>query len=901
MQGDTVDVREASGDDPAGPVLLSKASESSVAEIGGKAASLVRLAAAGFRVPEGVVLPAAWFSRWWEELRATHAWVRFAQGETGSLGEHCSAVQAAARELGYPAEMRSALDAVERLVASWGVGATCAVRSSSPEEDLEGASFAGGYVTVLGVAPDGIEDAVRECFISALDERVVVYKNQHGFDIYQPSIAVLVQRQIESEVAGVGFSLNPITNDFDEAVIDANFGLGESVVSGEVTPDHFVVDKPGREILERRLGSKARSRWLEPGGGVELRERDRSGEASLSDARVLELAEVLERLEVVYGYPVDIEWAYAQGELHLLQSRPITTYMPLPPELQTAPGARRRLYFDGALSDGPTTNRPLTRLSLDSFELMVRGIYQSFDVPNSQDEADDGDLVLYGGARIYADFSKIFWWFSPQRLSGLYELIDRLLARTLMNVDRKRYMPERRPSVLSPVLLLRTLARGLMKSRRMLWRILLAFVSVPRFMRRFHEDVREYEQAIADLRVDAPVSEVRALNARMIKVLMEAGMPAIYPFLTAAALIEGMRKKAKTPEIAVLLDCMNRGYEGELIVDMGIQMFAMTRLIDASEFEDIEALGRKIQSRSAPEAFLQAWDEFILRYGCRGPVEMELRSPRYGDSPDLLLRQLATIAKAPSDYDPGVASARAVEERKRATASLLAGANWRKRRLLNLISDWVDAYSGERDTPKHQMVMLSTAMRHNVLGLGERLVKAGRLDSVDDVFHLKWAELEAAESDPAFDLRSLALEHGRSFRRVESRVKEFPPLIDSRGRIPRPLPEPDDAALKGFGIAPGVARGPIKVLHDPYEKQVEPGDVLVAHTTDPGWTPLFINAAAIILQVGGVMQHGGVVAREYGKPCVAGIERVLTRFEDGEWVEVDGSSGVVRVLDREAL
>ena len=216
---------------------------------------------------------------------------------------------------------------------------------------------------------------------------------------------------------------------------------------------------------------------------------------------------------------------------------------------------------------------------------------------------------------------------------------------------------------------------------------------------------------------------------------------------------------------------------------------------------------------------------------------------------------------------------------------------------MNLIARWIDAYAGERDTPKHHWVMLATVMRRKALAQGARLVAAGRLDSVDDVFHLNWSELEAAESDSSFELRALARERGRLFRQIEAQVKEFPPFIDSRGRIPRPPPVADGTALEGHGISPGVARGPIKVLHDPYEKQVETGDVLVAYTTDPGWTPLFINAAAIILQVGGVMQHGGVVAREYGKPCVAGIERVLTRFEDGQIVEVDGSSGRVRLIE----
>lgn len=887
----TVDRR---GSALARPILLSEAGESTAAEIGGKAASLVRLATAGFRVPEGVVLPAAWFCDWWGELRDTTAWADFARNESGPWAEHCARLQAAARELRCSPDMRAALDEVARLVTSWGPGATCAVRSSSPEEDLVGASFAGGYVTVLGVKPECLEAAVRDCFVSTLDERVVVYKQQQGFDVHRPSIAVLVQRQIDSEVAGVGFSINPVTNDFDEAVIDANFGLGESVVSGEVTPDHFVIDKPGRKILERRLGSKGVSRWLRPDGGVEVREQDRSDETSLSDAQVLELTLVLERIEALDGHPVDIEWAYAKSELHLLQSRPVTTYVPLPPEMLTEPGAHRRLYHDGGLTENFTTNTPLSRLTLDTFDLFVRGICKKFGVPYTEDKAVDGDFILLSGSRYYVDFSKALWLVSPKRLMGTMELMDPLMARTVENVDRKRYRPRRRPSQFSPGRLLRALGGVLWKGRRTLWRTLLAFLFIARFKRVFHKEVDEYEQAVADTPDDASVSEIRALSDRMVTVMMDAGMAAIYPWFAAISLLESMRKRADT-ETSALLDSMNRGYEGELVVEMGIDMFAMTHLLEASDFSDIEALAERIQQRAVPETFLQAWDAFLERYGCRGPLEMELSSPRYGDSPFLLLRQMSFMAKASSDHDPGVAHARAIVERKQALVSLLDRSGWFRRFQLKLAARWIEAYAGERDTPKHHMVMLSNAMRRCALSLGAGLAAAGRLDSAEDVFHLRWAELEALEGDPALDLRSLAAEHRRFFKQVESQVREFPHLIDSRGRILRPAPVSDEAALVGLGISPGIARGPIKVLSNPYDKEVEPGDILVAYTTDPGWTPLFVNAAAIILQVGGVMQHGGVVAREYGKPCVAGIEGVLSRFEDGQIVEVDGSSGRIRL------
>ena len=876
------------------PIALSEATEYGAAEIGGKAASLARLMQVGFRVPDGTVLPSEWFAPWWSELRSTEAWSAFRRASGGPWTDHCAALQASARTLRMTQQMLNDLQFVRETIASWGAEATCAVRSSSPEEDLEGASFAGGYLTALGVRPADLELAVRDCFVSALDERVFVYKEQHGFDAHEPSIAVLIQRQLDSDVAGVAFSINPITNDFDEAVIDANYGLGETVVSGEVTPDHFIVDKPGRKILERRLGSKGVSRRIGRGGGVERTEQDRLAESCLTDEQVLELARVAEQVETLYEVPIDIEWAFCDGSLHLLQARPVTTYVPLPPEMLTEPGERRRLYVDRGLTDAFTTNTPLSRLTLDMTDLLLGGLCRQFGIPWEEAQPPEVNLVHMSGTRLYVDYSQIFWLISPQKIAEPIELMDRLLARTFVNVDRKAYKSARRPAMFSAGQLLRVLFRVLRHSGPVLWSAALAFLSPTRFQRRFRAAVDSYEQAIRTTPEDAPVAELLALNDWFGRVLIEADMAAIYPWAAAAWLTDSMRKRAN-PETSALLDDLNRGYEGELVVDMGIEMFAMTRLLDAEQFEDLEALAEKIEKRELPEPFLAAWDAFVDVYGCRGPMEMDLRSPRYGDTPMLLLRQMSLMARTRAEHDPGLAHASAVASRKRAYTALMQQSGWWRRKLLRAADRWIELYACERDTAKHHWVMLVGVMRRNVLALGARFVSAGRLDRAEDVFHLTWAQLAKGERSPDFDLRTPARETGRFFRRVESQVVEFPHLIDSRGRILRPAPEGGDGALVGLGISPGIARGPAKVLRDPYEKDVEPGDVLVAFTTDPGWTPLFVNASAIILQVGGVMQHGGVVAREYGKPCVAGIEHVLTRFEDGQILEVDGVAGTVRV------
>jgi pyruvate,water dikinase len=224
-----------------------------------------------------------------------------------------------------------------------------AVRSSSPEEDLESASFAGGYETALGVTPENLEAAIRDSFASSFDQRVVLYKREHGFPTDRARIAVIVQQQVDADSTGVAFSLNPLSNCYDEAVINANYGLGESVVAGEVDPDVFVVDKVKHEIMDTRIGAKEVVITLDSDGGTTRSSRATDGDPCITPAQVLEITGLLERVEAHYDKPVDIEWAISGEKLYLLQSRPITTYLPLPEEMITAPGEPKRLYADSTL------------------------------------------------------------------------------------------------------------------------------------------------------------------------------------------------------------------------------------------------------------------------------------------------------------------------------------------------------------------------------------------------------------------------------------------------------------------------------------------------------------------------------------------------------------------------
>ncbi len=860
-------------------------------EVGGKGYSLIRMVEARLPVPPGAVLTTEFFAPWFDEIQASAAWRALADSTPDHWAALCSELKGRCPALPLTAPQRQALENLRKKLEVPGDDVLLAVRSSSPEEDLASASFAGGYETRLGVLPGELEGAVRHCFASSLDERVLVYKKEHGFDPLSPRIAVVVQQQVDSEVAGVGFSLNPLTNDYDEAVIDANWGLGESVVAGLASPDHFIVDKIDRQVVDRKPGAKQVSIWLGPDGGTIERKGHRSSEITLSDTQLTELTDTMCQIEQLFGNPVDIEWAYAGGRLHLLQARPITAYVPLPPEMLTRPGQRRRLYVDAALSKGLTINKPVSPMGLDGMQDLVSGFLEwSFGIHDSTPE--QGPVFLTGG-RMYMNLSNMMWLASPGAMSKNTAYNDALLAETLANVDAKRYRAATRP----PWMRFRTLwfIPGILwQLRGAFWNALWAFLSPQRARRTYQRKVDAYEVELTrNLDYGLPLDEFRRTCTETMTRLMLDTMPALLAGLVSADLV--VRKNSA--ETAALAEKLKRGFTGNVVVEMGIAMFRLARSLDRSDFGDLNSLAERIEKRRVPAKFLSGWDAFLSKFGCRGPLEMDPASPRYADDPALVLRPMSFMAGDDEGFDPEAAHDHQVAERWRAYEELMSRSGWLRRKLLRRVHRIIDLFAGTRDTPKYHMVLLTYALRKRALIEGRRLVREGRLDAAGHIFDLTFRDLVLAAVDPALDLREIREERTHFLKILEARVTEFPQVIDSRGRILRPAPRPESPGeLRGTAVSPGVASGPVKVLRDPYKKAVNKGDVLVAYTTDPGWTPLFVNAAAIVLEVGGVLQHGGVIAREYGKPCVAGIDRLMTKLHDGQRVEVDGTAGVIRLL-----
>jgi pyruvate,water dikinase len=276
---------------------------------------------------------------------------------------------------------------------------------------------------------------------------------------------------------------------------------------------------------------------------------------------------------------------------------------------------------------------------------------------------------------------------------------------------------------------------------------------------------------------------------------------------------------------------------------------------------------------------------------------MDVANPSYRDDPLMLLRQMSCMASVSSTADPVAEHRQLAVQRDEAYRQLLDRSGPVRRALLKRLYTMTELFAGTRDTPKHLNLLYRQRFREVALAVGARLVADGQLDSPQQIFGLCVADLESATGQPGH-LRRIHQERVHFLGLLARRVKTFPALIDSRGRIVRPpLRASLPGQLQGVAMSPGVARGRVKCLHTAHDTSIEPGDILVAFTTDPGWTPLFVTAGAIVLEVGGLLQHGALVARELNKPCVAGISEVFSHLRDGQLVSVDGDHGIVSMID----
>ncbi|QFY10584.1 pyruvate, water dikinase [Nonomuraea phyllanthi] len=795
----------------------------------------------------------------------------------------------------------------EDVLAAYGRlgGGPVAVRSSATAEDLPDASFAGQQDTYLGVT--GAEEllaAVRACWDSLHTERAIAYREAAGVPHDTARMAVVVQRMVDAEVAGVLFTANPLTGSRNEAVIDAAPGPGTAVVDGTTAADHYVLDRPGRGyVLD---GTDWRRHGHEHG--------------CLTRARLAELREAGERLQRRLGAPQDVEWAYDHdGTLWLLQSRPITTLFPAPPE-SAQPGPR--LYVEFGHVQGML--QPATPMGMSALRSMVAGLLASFGLTV--------EIVGIGG-RLYGDLTDAMRDPSTRRRLVKMMAVDfgpRAQAVVEHLLDDPRFTPERatrRRGRPARAIGLKAVA-GILGA--------LARPAVAR-ARLFGEIERLRRQPVADPSTAAElldlVEEAGWSNARPDAIVW----PVVSGLLVSAALPPLLKGIASDDEVRTVLG----GMPYNVTIEMDLALWQVAQR--ATPYRELllhtppDELAAAYLAGELPDIGL---DAFLDTYGTRAAAEVDVGVPRWSENPAPVFTTLANYLRVTDPEQAPDQRFQRAAARAEAMLAELAHRARRKRpvrgRLAAFFLRRTRELAGLREAGKFAGLYALRDRRRRLLLIGAELQENGLLDRADDVMFLTLPELRTAigrgadlptpadgggeprtpcgdggePCTPCGDggeLRS-QVEHGGDLRETvarrraeyarELRRRTVPVALLSDGTDVEtllPARAPDGHTLTGTGAASGRVTGRARVVRDPASASIEPGEILVAPTTDPGWTPLFLTAGGLVTETGAVMAHGPTVAREYGIPAVICVPAATERIRTGQLITIDGAAGTVTI------
>ncbi|GAA1463634.1 phosphoenolpyruvate synthase [Nocardiopsis exhalans] len=753
-----------------------------------------------------------------------------------------------------------------------------AVRSSATAEDLPDASFAGQQETYLNV--EGVDDlvaAVRRCWDSLGTDRAAAYRRDRGIDEASVRMAVVVQRMVDPRAAGVLFTANPVTGTRGETVLDAVPGLGTGVVDGTADPDHYVVRPDGN--VEG------------PGDG-----------GCLTAEEVGALRASGQRLQDHFGSPQDVEWAIDRdGTPWVLQSRAITTLFPLPPGRDDGPG----VYLEAGHMQGML--RPFTPLGFASLTELTRDWFSSLSGGGAS--GLESWLVNVGG-RLYLDLTALVR--DPRTRAMVPEALGIYgpgAVRALQHLlDDPRFAPRQgRPLRAEAVL------RGVRAAAPVLAKVAagaaLALWDPARTRERVFalgERARAGTSRTPEWVVTARdrVEYARHLQSPVMSERMLPMLGPLYAGLTAAKLPEHLLSGVAEPsEVAAVLG----GMPHNVTTAMDLELWRVAER--AGEHRELltgtppEELAERYLAGDLPDIGLTG---FLAAYGHRSAAEIDMGVPRWAEDPAPVFSAIANYLQV-SDPEQSperrfaAAAERAVRMRDELVRRLAATSPLRAR-LTAFLLDRARELSGLREYPKFVWLYALAQVRRQMLMVGAELVGQGRIDRADDVVFLDFEEVH--DLLDGADLRGLVAERRAEHRRELGR-RRVPSLLLSDGTdlavaLPAlPPGEGTEGELTGVAASPGTATGVARVVYDPAGATLAPGEILVAPTTDPGWTPLFMTAGGLVVETGSVVAHGPTVAREYGIPCVICVPGVTELIRDGQTITIDGSAGTIRVEEPE--
>jgi len=780
------------------------------------------------------------------------------------------------------------------------------VRSSATAEDLPDMSFAGQQDTYLNIVGDeALLAAVVRCWSSLWTARAMGYRAHNDLARTMPAIAVVVQEMVPSESSGVLFTANPVTGRRTEIVIDATLGLGEALVSGQVEPDHYVIDAPSGLITTKTLGAKALSIRGRSGGGTATITEDAATRQALPDEQILELARLGQRVAEFYGAPQDIEWAWAGGRLYLVQSRPITSLYPLPPEMAGDGHGPVQILFSFGSMQGMLD--PFTPLGQDVFRHIGAGLARLFGDAAS---AETQQAMLVAGERLYINVSGLARHPAGRRgLEVFMASIDPVSGQALVPLldGAHRAGPDERLGL-----------RGLLHMARVLAPVAgtvvfnLAFPARgrARLQRRIDAALRAAEERGAGARTLAErVHWLQDTQIRVAPPLLLSLVPCVASGQAPLQVLGRMVADLPGGPRAVLE--LSRGQPYNVTTEMDLALWSAACEIKAdvavaAHFANTDpaTLTAEYLVGKLPAAAQQALARFMQSYGMRGIGEIDMGRPRWREDPSPLIQAVCSYLGIDEARSPAAVFANGAVQAEAARERLVSTLRKTPRgRFKSAVAQWITRRARElgglRESPKFAAIRIMGLLRAALLESARELVAQGVLDRAEDLFYLYVAEIDALARGEQRDWRALVAARRQAYAR-EARRRRVPRLLLADGTAVYegpPAAGTGGEAIAGSPVSPGSVDGRVRVVLDPRGARLEPGEILVCPATDPAWTPLFLAAGGLVMEVGGMMTHGSVVAREYGIPAVVGVSRATTRLKTGQHVRVDGSTGRITLLE----
>ncbi len=869
--------------------------------VGGKGANLGELARAGFRVPPGFCITTAGFDAFLEGAPAMESYYarlsRMGSDDLEGVRQLGGELRSYLQQIEMPKPVAAAIAAAWRTLGTW---EAYAVRSSATAEDLPTASFAGQQDTFLNVRTEtALLDRVRACWVSLFTDRAILYRAQNGFDHRQGRLSVVVQQMVFPQVSGILFSADPVSGHRRIASIDASFGLGEALVSGLVSADLYRVDKRSWQVVEARVGDKQLAVHPDPDGGTlqEALGPEQRQARVLSDGQAVELARLGASIEDHYGAPQDIEWALADDEIYVLQSRPITSLFPLPPQ-----DGRLRVYFSFSHAQVMT----------DAMSPMGISIWKLLFPFGRADDAIGYNPFLHGvGGRMYVDISPMLNTYLGRRaIPAALMAADALSGIALREfVQRPEFLSFAEEATQKASL------RGLLHwlgplVPRAIYRLLLAppETALPTVEQHIENSLAASRAELAGPPAGLPrLKAAFAFTSATFVENAKSLIPYVMAIMMSKTILERLAGDRADPAD---LNAVYSGLEGNVTTNMDLEVGDLTDTL--RRFPAVAELVRstdpvlvmeRLEAVEGGRMFEAQLREFLRKYGMRGPSEIDIARPRWNDNPQSLLQMVISGVGLSKEGVHREHFRRLVADSKQATERVIGSVRRSRFGMLKapLARRMIAVYRSHmvvREHPKFMLIKMFDMVQEVLLDAAGRLVEAGRLDVAADIWNLEFDEVIRALEQEEMDLRPLVASRRADLRHFQG--LRPPRLFTSDGEQLKATYATDHmpaGAVPGSPVSAGVAEGSARVVTDPARETLLPGEILVAPFTDPGWTPLFINAAGLVMEVGGLMTHGSVVAREYGIPAVVGVPDATQRFKTGQRLRVDGDGGFVEVLE----